>query len=165
MEKEIIEYIYFFSKKIVVYLHGGPDFSIKNEDDDPFVKYLLKNKINVVIVNYPLVSGEGGTTDLKFVRCKIFAVIEKYSEYILYVLGDSYGGYLASLLTDISRIKEVIVVSGFISLRYQYLFSTERSWLKEYMDKGATDFLRSFKKRELTRQYCLFKVPQTKLHR
>ena len=44
MEKEIIEYIYFFSKKIVVYLHGGPDFSIKNEDDDPFVKYLLKNK-------------------------------------------------------------------------------------------------------------------------
>ena len=56
MEKEIIEYIYFFSKKIVVYLHGGPDFSIKNEDDDPFVKYLLKPELsNQVRKNYMLI--------------------------------------------------------------------------------------------------------------
>lgn len=66
--------------------------------------------------------------------------MEIYDEYIFYILGDSYGGYLASLLIDMPNIRQIIVVSGFISLKYQYIFSTERLWLREYMSENAIDF-------------------------
>lgn len=137
---EILKYIYFTSRKLVIYLHGGPRFNIYKEDEDPFVWFLLKNKVNVIVINYPFVPREGGNIDLKFIRRKILSLMEIYDEYIFYILGDSYGGYLASLLIDMPNIRQIIVVSGFISLKYQYIFSTERLWLREYMSKNAIDF-------------------------
>lgn len=58
------------------------------------------------------------------------------------MIGESYGGYLATLLNQYYGIVDKIIsISSFISLEYQYLFSTERIWLQKYIDYRATDFL------------------------
>lgn len=123
---------------IVIYLHGGPFFKIDNLDSDPYVKAMYKNGFSVAVLNYNTVSGDGGIVDYMTILKEIKTRFEDSS--LKAIVGDSYGGYLAALISH-DVMCETVVISGFISLEYQRLFSTESNWLLMYMDKNAPNYV------------------------
>lgn len=135
---------------IIIYLHGGPFFQINKESDDPIIGFLLDNGYKVYVINYLENSdptstnpiwGNGGVVDFSFVLQAVQKLIKKHINNNIFVVGESYGGYLASLLANTSlRIRKIIVISGFISIDYQFLFSSENRWLKQLLSKKAYDF-------------------------
>ncbi len=140
----------FFSKKALIYLHGGPFYSIKNFNDDQIIPILFKTNRDIYAINYcgsigflnrpPMrIIGKGGCVDLQEIKILISNLKNKYASTI--VVGDSYGAYLASLLFFNANLEKIIVMSGFISITYQFLFSTERLLLKKVLSANATDFL------------------------
>jgi dipeptidyl aminopeptidase/acylaminoacyl peptidase len=123
---------------VVIYLHGGPFFKIVDLASDPYVQAMYKNGFNVAALNYNINSGRGGKDDYMAILRELKTTFE--NSQVEAIVGDSYGGYLASLLSR-DVICKTIVMSGFISLNYQRLFSTESGWLMKYLDKEAPDYL------------------------
>lgn len=127
-------------KTMVIYLHGGPFFNIETPLDDPFASFFFKKR-NLILLNYPFKKGIGGMDDFKylydaFVRLKI-----KFPKYKFYLVGESYGAYLSSLFSQFNFFEKIICISGFVSIIYQQLFSSEREWLAQYLNPNAVDLL------------------------
>lgn len=129
-------------KNIFFYLHGGPFFNIKTPKDDPFAYYFFKKKNNLILLNYPINPGYGGIKDFNYLYNYILKIKKKYPNYNFYLVGESYGAYLASLFSQVNLFKKIICISGFISISYQKLFSSERNWLIYYLHPKAWDFSR-----------------------
>ncbi|MDO4912427.1 MAG: DUF2920 family protein [Lactobacillus sp.] len=130
---------YFMSKDemLFIYLHDGPDFVLKSYKYDPYCNFIHGLGYNLVILNYPFCPGQGGSTDLNYVKNSIDRLISKYKNFKIILIGESYGGYLASLLSNYKKFDKIIILSGFISLNYQFIFSSERTWLRSYI--GSND--------------------------
>lgn len=126
--------------KIFVYIHGGPFFTILSPQDDPFAYHLFKKEKNIVLINYPTVLGKGGIDDYNYIYSKIIKLRYQYKKANLYLIGESYGGFLASLFSSKNIFKKIICLSGFASINYQELFSSEKSWLINYLSKSSKDF-------------------------
>lgn len=134
-----IKYFYHANHdSIIIYLHGGPFFKIDTLSSDPYVHAMYLNGFNVAVLNYNTTSGGGGIVDYRSILKEIKTTFK--DSRLKAIVGDSYGGYLATLLSyDI--MCDIVVISGFISLEYQRLFSTEATWLTTYMDKIALDYV------------------------
>jgi dipeptidyl aminopeptidase/acylaminoacyl peptidase len=126
---------------MVVYLHGGPNFNLNEFTDDPFLESICNKKINTFAINYDLCKGYGGVKDIENIKRIIKTINLKYRPLKIFVIGESYGGYLASLLVKNSMISKIISISGFVSIQYQLLFSTERYWLKNYISPSLPDYV------------------------
>lgn len=126
--------------KIFIYLHGGPFFTILAPQNDPFAYYLVKKRKNVCLINYPITFGKGGFTDYNYIYTKILKIKQRYSNAKLYLIGESYGGFLTSLFSSQNIFEQIICLSSFISINYQKLFSTEKDWLSKYLSTDSKDF-------------------------
>ncbi|MCZ3703974.1 hypothetical protein L2Z99_03085 [Lactobacillus mulieris] len=104
--------------KIYIYLHGGPFFILENLNDDPFTQYFNKMLKNVFIINYPVVKRRGGVIDFQYVYQEIERLKIEKTNYELYLIGESYGGYLASLFSKYNLVEKIICISGFVSIKY-----------------------------------------------
>lgn len=147
------------NKKIIFFLHGGPRDYI-NYGVNEFSSYFLKNNYDVLTINYPVnwknkVKKIGGITDIDYINklidqfCKNSAKI--YEEVL--VFGESYGGYLASIVTS-SYVDKVVMLGGFVSIDYQKLASSERNLVCNYINESALDF--KIKKLDINKQYYFF---------
>lgn len=132
--------------KIYIYLHGGPFFILENLNDDPFTHYFNKMLKNIFIINYPVVKRQGGVIDFQYVYQEIERLRIEKTNYELYLIGESYGGYLTSLFSKYNLVEKIICISGFVSIKYQALFSSERVWLTSYLSPEASDFYDIHKK-------------------
>lgn len=150
MSEIIIEYFLDQdSRKQYFYLHGGPFFNIQKWQDDPFASMLHDCKKNLILINYPVVFGEGGTTDFLFLKSYFQKFKRHHPNSEMVLIGESYGGYLASLFANLNLFKEIIAISAFISIEYQELFSSERVWLKRFLSPQASDFFYLYKNHQI----------------
>lgn len=134
-----IKYFYHNKKdSTIIYIHGGPFFKVVSLDSDPYVKAMYEEGFNVAALNYTTTESSGGNADYMDILKEIRTTFKDIT--LKAIVGDSYGGYLATLLSYDIMCK-TIVISGFISLSYQRLFSTESTWLLKYVDKHALDYL------------------------
>lgn len=138
------------NNKLVIYLHGGPFFEIKSRYDDPIIMRLLNQNFVVVAINYlddieehleNKIWGRGGEYDLMICYEEISKIIVANKEMTIYLVGESYGGFLASILSSNNfDIEKIVIISGFISITYQLLFSSEYIWLNRLLSKKSRDF-------------------------
>lgn len=139
--RKIVEYIFCRdSEKVYFYLHGGPFFSLGSWQEDPFATMLYNEQRNLILVNYPIVYGNGGISDYQFLKEYFGKYKREHPNTEMILLGESYGGYLASLFAAEYIFRKIITISAFTSIDYQELFSSERSWLKNYLSENALDF-------------------------
>lgn len=133
------------SKKILIYLHGGPAASTRNEYLS-FIKPVVERNYAICFMDYSGSTGYGveyyerlnsnhGENALK----DISSVIDYYRDEgikDIYVLGESFGGYLAvmSSFRDCNKITKSISINGFTDYRYQYLFSLSRKIMSKYFN-------------------------------
>ncbi|WP_242508910.1 hypothetical protein [Lactobacillus delbrueckii] len=98
--RKIVEYIFCRdSEKVYFYLHGGPFFSLGSWQEDPFATMLYNEQRNLILVNYPIVYDDGGISDYQFLKEYFWEYKRQHPNTEMVLLGESYGGYLASLLT------------------------------------------------------------------
>lgn len=129
---------------LVVMLHGGPAGRYSNRFD-PMAFSFAEKGFAVYLLNYPgstgydysyqeELYGKGGTVDLFAVIKSIKTLNQKYKDCPLYLIGDSYGGYLAilTLIKIESGISKVYATNAFTDIRYQFLFSCARSVITKY---------------------------------
>ncbi|MCD5524441.1 alpha/beta hydrolase family protein [Lactobacillus delbrueckii] len=139
--RKIVEYIFCRdSEKVYFYLHGGPFFSLGSWQEDPFATMLYNEQRNLILVNHPIVYGNGGISDYQFLKEYFGKYKREHPNTEMILLGESYGGYLASLFAAEYIFRKIITISAFTSIDYQELFSSERSWLKNYLSENALDF-------------------------
>ncbi|EGG31945.1 MAG: hypothetical protein N4R24_01075 [Lactobacillus iners] len=138
--KECIPYFIKSKRKIIIYLHGGPFFEIKTPLEDPFATFFSK-KENLILLNYPIKTGEGGKKDFDWLYSTFKKLKSYFPNYKFYLIGESYGAYLCSLFSQFSIFEKIICISGFSSIQYQQLFSSEKSWLISYLSPNAIDLL------------------------
>lgn len=139
--RKIVEYIFCRDcKKVYFYLHGGPLFTLRNWQEDPFATMLYNEQRNFILVNYPIVYGNGEISDYQFLKEYFWEYKRQNPNTEMVLLGESYGGYLASLFAAEYIFRKIIAISAFTSIAYQELFSSERSWLKDYLSENALDF-------------------------
>lgn len=65
---------------------------------------------------------------------------QRYSNAKLYLIGESYGGFLTSLFSSQNIFEQILCLSSFVSINYQKLFSPERVWLSNYLSTDSKDF-------------------------
>ncbi len=95
---KIVEYIFCRDcKKVYFYLHGGPLFTLRNWQEDPFATMLYNEQRNFILLNYPIVYGNGGISDYQFLKEYFWEYKRQNPNTEMVLLGESYGGYLASL--------------------------------------------------------------------
>ena len=144
---DIIHYTFSNTTKkrgLIVMLHGGPAGKYSNRFD-PMAYSFAEKGFAVYLLNYPgsagydysyqeELYGKGGTVDLIAIVKSINALKQKYKDCPLYLIGDSYGGYLAilTLIKMESGISKVYATNAFTDIRYQFLFSSARSVITKY---------------------------------
>lgn len=134
-------------QKFVVFLHGGPyfhfDFSycfISNE--------LLKKGFKIFKLNpygstgYTLsykekIYQKAGILDYKQVINFLKVLNTNYPNSPIYLLGDSYGAYLCSLIAFSKNINltKILCISPFTDIKYQLLFSNSIILMNELFSK------------------------------
>ncbi|MEE9112968.1 prolyl oligopeptidase family serine peptidase [Lactobacillus delbrueckii subsp. indicus] len=101
---------------------------------------LYNEQRNFILVNYPIVYDDGGISDYQFLKEYFWEYKRQHPNTEMVLLGESCGGYLASLFAAEYIFRKIIAISAFTSIAYQELFSSERSWLKDYLSENALDF-------------------------
>lgn len=57
--RKTVEYIFCRDcEKVYFYLHGGPFFTLRNWQEDPFATMLYNEQRNFILLNYPIVYGD-----------------------------------------------------------------------------------------------------------
>ena len=90
---------------------------------------LYNEQRNFILLNYPIVYDDGGISDYQFLKEYFWEYKRQHPNKEMVLLGESYGGYLASLFAAEYIFRKIIAISAFTSIAYQELFSSERSWL------------------------------------
>lgn len=155
---EVKEFNSYKSTKLaIIYIHGGPYFQIKKSSDDPYLEFLVKNYPIVLCPNYTInlnakkFEKHIGLSDIQKL---VSEIKDNYSRVV--IIGDSYGGYLASLFSNDRIIDKVIVISGFISLYYQSIFSTEWKLIQSIFKFNDLDWFSLYQnKRNITPTYFI----------
>ena len=134
----------FPGKGFIFMLHGGPAGRYSNRFD-PMAYAFAEAGFTVFLVNYPGSTGYGqeyqtclygkaGTEDCRAVTDCLSRLAEKYKEIPTYLVGDSYGGYLAILISLKSEnaVQKTYAVNAFTDIRHQFLFSRARHIIAKY---------------------------------
>lgn len=130
--------------KTAIYLHGGPDTYIRNEYLG-FIEPMLKRGMRVMLLDYSGSISYGtefyerlldnnGEEALKDIETLLMEIRNECNQ--IFVIGESFGGYLAVLSAVISPhiISKSIAINGFTDYRYQYIFSAARQVMSKYFD-------------------------------
>lgn len=135
----------------VIMVHGGPSSHYSNQYE-PLAKSLVEIGLRVYLINYTgstgygetfknKLYGRGGVYDFHDIKRSIKRISKCYSNCPLFVIGDSYGGYLAllCLLKTKYKVTKFYVTNTFTDLRYQYLFSKSNYIVKKYFPDVLTN--------------------------
>lgn len=127
----------------VIMFHGGPFYRYVNTYY-PIIPVLLEVGISIYLINYTGSSGynlkyqeklygNGGKYDYYDIKKCIEVIGEKYKKFPLFVIGDSYGGYLTLLayVKGEAGVAKYYATNAFTDIRYQYLFSNARAIIKK----------------------------------
>nr|WP_245202387.1 alpha/beta fold hydrolase [Jeotgalicoccus pinnipedialis] len=135
LDNKLPTYFYHDNKNenTIIFIHGGPKSSYL-----PYyniiIKYFLNLGFNIYLPNYPgslgygieyekMLDKKGGNIEIRYLKNLI-----KMLDGNIYLYGESYGGYLALLLSlqpDLD-IYKTFVVNGFTDINYQFIFSKAR---------------------------------------
>lgn len=133
------------AEETIVFLHGGPNSSFLPLFD--YLIYYLSNikKRRIILLNYPgstgyskayqtSLYGNGGRIDLDSIMSVILSL--KINTEACIVIGESYGGYLATMLAFTSELtfNKCVSINGFTDLFFQYIFSPARQVILKYFD-------------------------------
>lgn len=150
-------YILFQTKQCignVLMIHGGPAMHYTSYYDPQILRLLLMG-FRIYLINYTGSTGygnqymqklfkNGGHYDYIDIRKAINVISKKYPDRPLFVIGDSYGGYLAILsLVKGENVSKVYATNAFTDIRYQYLFSKANSVIKKYFPDILSDEIRN----------------------
>ena len=129
---------------IVVLLHGGPCARYYNQYD-PLINEFMTMGIDIYMINYAgsdgydrayreKLYGNGGVHDYADVERSIINISDKHQGIPLFVIGDSYGGYLAirASLKLGKHIDKVYATNSFTDIRHQFIFSSARYVIEKY---------------------------------
>lgn len=141
-------------KGAIVMLHGGPAARYSNRFDQ--MAYSLANAgYSIHLLNYPGSTGYGyayqkklygnaGTFDCNAVISYLNSLSQKDASLPLYLIGDSYGAFLAILvlLKASKNISKVYALNAFTDIRYQFLFSNARAVITKYFPEITSTKIR-----------------------
>lgn len=130
------------SQNIIFFIHGGPESNYMQFYDYTIAEINRLKLYRIVLINYSGSTGysrkyqesiykNGGQVDLE----SILKVIKNYRGRKI-VIGESYGGYLATLLSiknyDHNQIEKVIAINGFTDIYFQLFFSKSKNIITKY---------------------------------
>lgn len=130
------------SRKILLYLHGGPAWNI-TPNYYGWIEETLELGYSIVFMNYSGSTGYGEKFYKKLLKNNGEEALKDIKEFVnyfnnrnIYILGESYGGYLAVLMSFYKNknIKLCISINGFVDYKYLYLFSHSRNIIESYFD-------------------------------
>lgn len=132
-----------FNNKSMIYLHGGPDSRCKNEYKD-FILASIKKGIKIYMVDYSGSIGYGKTYFEKLYNNNAEEALKDIGSVVeclalreeKYIVGESFGGYLAvqSAIRFVDKIKKVVSIGGFTDYRFQYVFSLSKGIIPKYFN-------------------------------
>lgn len=130
------------SGRILLYLHGGPAWNVIPTYFS-WLEKTLKFGYSVVFMNYSGSTGYGEYHYKKLLRNNAKEALADIKEFVkhyngndIYILGESFGGYLAVLMSfyENKNIKLCMSVNGFVDYKYLYLFSYSKNVINNYFD-------------------------------
>lgn len=150
VDSETSQFFYFIearrSSVTFLFLHGGPTGQFINQYSSIYA-HLHKKNFNVLLLNYmgssgytsnyqKALVGNGGRLDIELIKKFIKNYLRNNKSKQIIVVGESYGGYLSVLLAKKFKNEHhisFISISGFVDVRYQYLFSPARNVVQSYL--------------------------------
>jgi alpha/beta superfamily hydrolase len=150
-------------RKIAIILHGGPFFHYDKTITDYDV-ILGKNNFSILKINYPGSTGygkkykeeiykNGGLIDISAIHLIVDSYIIDYDYSI--IVGDSYGGFLATLCSVLCNCNLVIATNAFVSIDYQVLFSVERDLMRSLFSLKSLDFTKIYSNNISSKLYII----------
>ena len=161
MALENISYIYTHNNndKLVILLHGfGSDMHEKGNFDILSTK-LLDNNIDSLRFDYLGHGTSSGKTEdltIEIAIKEVMALLKKYPHKSVSVVGVSYGGGLACLLTDYLKIDKLVLWSPLIDAKNNVLYP-QNHFCKDFLGEEA---LKSIKEKG----YAVFGVSGVKFN-
>lgn len=153
-ELGVPHYILYLTKQrmgSIVMIHGGPAEHFSNQYN-PILLRLLLMGFTIYLINYTgstgygnefkqKLYGNGGNYDYIDIYNSLNIISNKYSTNPIFVIGDSYGGYLAivTLLKGNTDTVKFYATNAFTDIRYQYLFSRASSVIKKYFPEITSE--------------------------
>ncbi len=136
-----ISYIYTHenNEKLVLMLHGFGSNMHEKENYDILSKKLLDNNIDSLRFDY-LGHGlsEGNTEDLtiEIAMNEALTLLKKYPHKKLYIVGTSYGGGLAALLTEKIKVEKLVLWSPLIDAKNNVI-NPQNHFCKDFLGDEA----------------------------